>query len=90
MCILLILSEFSFHHIEKKKQTKGLCIKVGRAQGDGGIRTRVWGLGTWGRETRDLRTSSMGRGDVWDGDAGTSKTGTQGTRDVNDYRKSRR
>ena len=32
----------------------------------------------------------MGRGDVWDGDAGTSNTGTQGTRDVNDYRKSRR
>ena len=26
----------------------------------------------------------MGRGDVWDGDAGTSNTGTQGTRDVND------
>ena len=47
-------------------------------------------VGTWGRETRDLRTSSMGRGDVWDGDAGTSKTGMQGTRDVNDYRKSRR
>ena len=46
--------------------------------------------GTWGRETRDLRTSSMGRGDVWDGDVGTSKTGTQGTRDVNDYHKSRR
>ena len=21
--------------------------------------TRVWGLGTWGRETRDLRTSSL-------------------------------
>ena len=69
----------------EKKQTKGLCIKVGRAQGDGGIRTRVWGLGTWGRETRDLRTSSMGRGDVWDGDAGTSYTGTQGTQDVNGY-----
>ena len=63
----------------------GLCIKVGRGQGDGGIRTRVGGLGTWGRETRDLRTSSMGRGDVWDGDAGTSNTGTQGTQDVNDY-----
>jgi len=31
----------------------------------------VWGLGTWGRETRDLRTSSMGHRDVWDGDAGT-------------------
>ena len=41
-------------------------------------------VGTWGRETRDLGTSSMGRGDV-----GTSKTGTQGTRDVNDYCKSR-
>ena len=46
------------------------------------------GLGTWGRETRDLSTLSMGRGDVWD--AGTSKTGTQGTRDVNNYCKSRR
>ena len=32
----------------------------------------------------------MGRGDVWDGDAGTSNTGTWETRDVNDYRKSRR
>ena len=28
-------------------------------------------MGTWGRETRDLGTSSIGRGDVWDGDAGT-------------------
>ena len=64
-----------------------LCIKVGWGQGDGDIRTRVWGLGTWGRKTRDFRTSTMGRGD---GDAGTSKTGTQGTRNVNDYRKSRR
>ena len=62
-----------------------LCIKVGRGQGDRDIGTRVWGLGTWGRETRDLGTSSMGRGD-----AGTSKTWTQGTRDVNDYCKSRR
>ena len=67
----------------------GLCIKVGRGQGDRDIGTRVWGLGTWERETGDLRTSSMGRGDVWDGDAGTSKTGTRGTRDVNDYHKSR-
>ena len=49
-------------------------------------------VGTWnvGRETRDLRTSTMGRGDVWDGDARTSNTGTQGRRDVNDYCKSRR
>ena len=74
---------------------------MGRGQGDGDIGTREWGLGTWdlglgtwdlglgtwGRETRDLRTSCMGRGDVWEGDAGTSNTGT---RDVNDYRKSRR
>ena len=63
----------------------GLCIKVGRGQGDGDIGTPVWGLGTWGRETRDLRTSSMGREDVWDGDVRTSNRGTQGTRD---YRKS--
>ena len=55
-----------------------LCIKVGRGQGDGNIRTRMWGLGTWGGETGDLRTSSMGRRDVRDGDARTSKTGTQG------------
>ena len=39
---------------------------------------------------RDLRTSSMGRGDVWDEDAGTSKTGMQGTQDVKNYCKSRR
>ena len=49
-----------------------LCIKVGRGQGDGDIGTRVWGLGTWGRETRDLGTSSMGRGDA----------GTRGRGDV--------
>ena len=27
-------------------------------------------VGTWGRETRDLRTSSMGRGDVKNREAG--------------------
>ena len=43
-----------------------LCIKVGRGQGDGDIGTRVLGLVT----TRDLGTSNMGHGDVWDGDAG--------------------
>ena len=64
-----------------------LCIKVGRGQGDGDIGTRVLGLGTWGSETKDLRTSSMGRGDVWDRDAGTSNTETQGTRDVTNYSK---
>ena len=40
----------------------------------------VWGFGTSGCESRDLGTSSMGRGDMWDGDVGTSKTGTQGMR----------
>ena len=44
----------------------------------------AWGgLGTWGRVGRDVGTSSMGRGDVWDGDgdgdAGTSNIGTRGT-----------
>ena len=33
-------------------------------------------MGTLGRETRDLRTSSLGHEDVWDGDAGTSNTAT--------------
>ena len=47
-------------------------------------------VGTW-----DLRTRDEGLGDVkygtrGRGDAGTSKTRTQGTRDVNDYCKSRR
>ena len=80
----------SRYEFEFKVPSLRLCIKVGRGQGDGDIGTRVWGLGTWGRDTRNLRTSSMGREDVWDGDTGTSKTGTQGTRHVNDYRKSRR
>ena len=56
-----------------------LCIKVGRGQGDGDIGTRVWRLGTWGS---DIKYGTRGRGD---GD-----TGTKRTRDVNDYRKSRR
>ena len=75
----------SRYEFEFKVLSLRLCIKVGRGQGDGDIGTRVWGLGTWGRDTRNLRTSSMGRGDVWDGE-----TGTQRTQDVNDYRKSRR
>ena len=44
----------------------------------GDIGTRVWGLGTWGREGRDVRKSSMGRRDVLDGDTGTSNIGTRG------------
>ena len=56
----------------------GLCIKVGRGHGDACV-------GTWGRETRDLGTSSMGRGDVWDGDAGLQTQGRRGRWDDNDY-----
>ena len=37
----------------------------------------MWGLGIWEHEGRDVGTSSMGRGDVWDGDAGTSNIGTR-------------
>ena len=36
------------------------------------------GLVTRGRETRDLGTSSMGRGDVWDADAGRQIQGRGG------------
>ena len=59
-----------------------LCIKVDgdkvKGTGTSGRVCGDLGLGTWGRETRDLRTSSMGRGEVWDGDAGTSNTGRWG------------
>ena len=51
----------------KYVQKYWLCIKVGRGH-------RKACVGTWGRETRDLRTTSMGRGDVWDGDAGDAGT----------------
>ena len=59
---------------------KRLCIKVGRGQRDGDIGTRVWRLWTWGRETRDLGTSSMGRvgrgrGDVKYMDSGDAGCG---------------
>ena len=64
-----------------------LCIKVGRRQGDGDIGTRVWGLGTWDLGLGDARRGTSGH-QVWD--VGTSKPGTQGTRDVKNYCKSRR
>ena len=46
---------------------------MGRGQGDGDIGTRVWGLRTWGRETRDFGTSSMGRGEVKNRNAGDAE-----------------
>ena len=64
-----------------------ICIKLGKGQGNRDIGMRVWGLGTWGPETRDLGTSSMGPGDVWDRDTGSQ---IQGCGNVNDYCKSRR
>ena len=62
-----------------------LCIKLGRGQGDGDIGTRVWALVTRGRETRDLGTSSMGRGDVGRQIQGRGERG-----DFNEYCKNRR
>ena len=50
----------------------------GRGHGDACV-------GTWGRETRDLGTSSMRRGDVWDGDEGLQTQGRRGKGDDNDY-----
>ena len=44
---------------------------MGRAQGDGDIGTRVWGLGTWGRET----SGTWGH-QLWD--VGTCGTATRG------------
>ena len=43
-----------------------MCIELGWGHWD----ACVGGLGNWGRETKDLGTSSMGRGDVWDRDRG--------------------
>ena len=45
----------------------------------------MWGLVTRGRETRDLGTSSMGRGGRVGRGRGTSNTETRETLDVNDY-----
>ena len=68
----------------------GLCIKVGRGQGDGDIGTgtlgRVYGdsgLGdarrrTWGPQVWDVGTCGTGTWDVKYKGAGTSNTGTQG------------
>ena len=49
----------------KNRGRKRLCIKVGWRQGDGDIRTRVWGLldarrGTWGHQVWDVRKDGTG------------------------------
>ena len=68
--VLEVFDHFHFEADDDKNDPVRLCIKVGRGKGDGDFGTRVWGLGSWGRETRDLRTSNMGRGDVKYRDAG--------------------
>ena len=60
------------------RQFVRLCIKVGQGQGDGDMGTHVWEFGTSGCESRDLGTSRMGRGDMWDGDVGRQKQGRRG------------
>ena len=65
----------------------------GRGHRDACVGT--WDLGTRDEGLKDIKYGTrgrvgQGRGDVWDGDAGMSNTGMQGTRDVNDYCKSRR
>ena len=64
------------HKFEKHNPSlPGAVYKSGTGTGDmgtgtSGHRDACVGTGTWGRETRDLRTSSMGRGDVKNRDAG--------------------
>ena len=62
-----------------KHTTFGLCIKLGRGQGDGGIGTLVWGLrdarrGTWGHQVWDAGTCGTGTRDVKYRDAGDTET----------------
>ena len=81
------ISSRGFAQLLYKIKASRLCIKVGRGQGDGDIGTCVcgtWDLGTRDEGLEDIKYGARGR-DVWDGEAGTSDTGTQGARDVNDY-----
>ena len=60
----------------------------GRGHRDACVRT--WDLEMQDEGLEDIKYGTRGRGDVWDGDEGTSNTGTQGTRNVNNYCKSRK
>ena len=72
------------------------CIILGCVKNwDGDIRTRVWGLVTQGRETRDLGTSRVGHRDVLDRDMrrqiqGCEDVKYRDTGDVTDYCKSQK
>ena len=72
---LRLTTQEAFH----KHTTFGLCIKLGRGQGDGGIGTLVWGLGdarrgTWGHQVLDAGTCGTGTRDVKYRDAGDTGT----------------
>ena len=48
----------------------GLCIKVGRGQGDRDACVRTWDLGTREEGLGDVKYRTRGRGDVKNWDAG--------------------
>ena len=62
-----------YENYGKLSLIEGLCIKVGRGQGDGDVRTRVWGLGTW-----DLGTRDEGLEDIKYGTRGLQTQGRRG------------
>ena len=74
-----IISLINIRREHRGNKTRfGLCIKVGRGQGDGDIETRVWGLGdarrgTWGHQVWDAGTCGTGTGD-----RGRQKLGCRG------------
>ena len=55
-----------------------------RGRGHRDVCVGTWDLGTRDEGLEDIKYGAWDR-DVWDGEAGTSNTGTQGARDVNDY-----
>ena len=59
-----------------------------RGWGRGDARVGTWDLGTRDEGLEDIKYGMRGR--VGRGRGETSKTGTQGMQDVNDYRRSRR
>ena len=82
----------------RKREASTAVYKSGTGTRGRGLRDAcvgTWDLGTRDEGLEDIKCGTRGRmgrgrGDVWDGDAGTSNTGTQRTRDVNNYCKSRR
>ena len=61
-----------------------------RGRGHRDVCVGTWDLGTRDEGLEDIKYGTRGCLGRGRGDAGTSNTGTQGTRDVNNYCKSRR